>query len=227
MLLQRRDLHKATRTTIEFTRQLFFPLVVLFVCSFVVNQYFEGLARDLNSSEQGPWIAQIGEFLASLIEQFALFMIGGYFLLRRTEALTWNVFFKRTLSPLTAESLRALTRILLWTLVFIVPGIVMFFRLTFVPYIVFVDPTYKSRPDAVARSLELTKPCWIRLTLLIVLINLFDGLFELAPNLLKIDDLFSRAFFDLAGFLFSLFEFILLYIIFENLRLASDAKGEA
>lgn len=218
MLLRRQDFHRAGVLTVEFAQSLFLPLLVLFLASFVVNQYLEGLASELNNTDQGPWIAQIGQFLASLIEGFALLMIGGFFLVRRAEGLTWSEFNKRTLAPLTAESLRALTRILLWTLVFIIPGVIMFFRLYFVPYVVFVDPTYKTSPNAVARSLELTKSCWMRVTLVIVALNLVDGAFELAPNLLRTDGLLYRAFFDLSGFIFSLFEFMLLYIIFENLR---------
>lgn len=225
MILQRKDLNRAGLLTIHWIRQLPFTLLILFVFSFTTNQYFEWLARALNDSEQGPWPAQVGEFLISLIEGAALWMIGGYFLVNLFRKTTWKEFFKKTTLPLTAESLRSFTRIILWSLAFILPGVVVFCRLWFVPYIVFVDPTYTTQPDAVARSYALTKTNWLQITAIVMGLEILDGAFELIPNLLKIDDLVLRACIDLCGFLFSLFSFVLLYILFENLVKRYQEKG--
>lgn len=218
MFLSSRDFHRAGLLTVQWIRELPITLSVLFLLNFASSQYFESLGQELNSTELGPWPAQIGEFLSGLILGFALLMIGGYFLVGLRHKMTWSEFFKRYTAPLTAESLRAITQILLWSLVFILPGMVMYCRLNFVPFVIFCDPDYELRPDAVARSKELTKNCWIRVTLFVLVLSIFDAVFELAPNLMRIENLFGRGLFSLCSFVFSLFAFVLLYMIFENLR---------
>ncbi len=106
----------------------------------------------------------------------------------------------------------------------LIPGFVMYCRLTLVPFVVFVDPTYRERPDAVARSLELTRHCWLRLTLLIILLSIGDAIFELGPSLLKIDDLFSRFIFELQRVSIPRFALLLMCLVFENLRAVPGDK---
>ena len=132
-------------------------------------------------------------------------------------------FLRKFIAPLTAESLRALTSILLWSLALIVPGVIMYCRLSFVPFVVILDPTYHTKPDALARCRELTRDCWMRLTFFLVALGVIDLLFELAPGLLNIESWMIRIPFDFCGFLFSLFSFLILYVIFDNLRLELDA----
>ena len=224
MFLRRSDFSRAATLTVEFTRELPLTLGVLFLLSFAGIRYFEGVAVELATSEQGPWMAQMGQAVVSMTEGFAVLLIGGYFLMCRHEKITWREFFRRTIAPLTAESLRALTLILLWSLALLIPGFIMYCRLSLIPFIVFCDPTYSTRPDAIARSMELTKRCWPRLFLFMLALAVVSAVFELAPHMLMIDDLITRIMFDFSGFLFSLFGFMLLYIIFENLRDSHDAK---
>ena len=219
------DLNRAGFLTVQWVRELPITLLVLFIATFSTNQYFEWLARELMNTEQGPWPAQICEFLFSLIEGVSLLLVGGYFLINLQRKMTWGEFFKKYTAPLTAESLRALTQILLWSLAVLIPGVIVYCRLTFVPFIVFLDPSYEAKPDAVGRSYELTRPCWGRITFAIFLLGALEGMFELTPNLLKVDNLVMRACIDLCGFLFSLFSFVVVYIIFENL-LKEQNKGK-
>lgn len=225
MLLKRQDFQRAGLLTVQWIRQLPVILGILFLLNFISDQYFEYLGQVLNSTDLGPWPAQLMQFLSSLILGFALLMIGGYFLVTLRMKIGWRDFFRRYTAPLTAESLRAITQVLLWSLVLIVPGIIMYCRLNFVPFVIFSDPDYEAHPDAVARSKQLTKKCWIRVTFLILILSVFDAVFELAPNLLKIENLFGRGIFSLCNFVFSLFAFVLLYIIFENLRVRFGSES--
>ena len=224
-MIKAQDFNRAGLLTVQWIRELPILLGVLFLLNFASGQYFEYLGQELNSSELGPWPAQIGEFLAGLILGFALLMIGGFFLVGLRRKMTWGEFFKRFTAPLTAESLRAITQILLWSLVFVIPGVIMYCRLNFVPFVIFCDPDYEQHPDAVGRCKQLTKKCWFRVTLLILVFSIFDAVFELAPNLLRVENLFARGFFSLCSFVFSLFAFVLLYMIFENLRKVQEAHS--
>lgn len=223
-MIRLQDFNRAGLLTVRWIRELPILLAALFLFNFTTNQYFEYLGQELNSSELGPWPAQLGEFFSSLILGFALLMIGGYFLVSLKQKISWGEFFRRYTAPLTAESLRALTQILLWSLLFILPGMVMYCRLNFLPFVIFCDPEYDARPDAVARCKELTKNCWLRLTFIVLLFSIFDAVFELAPNLMRIENLFARGIFSLCSFVFSLFAFVLLYMIFENLRRVHEER---
>lgn len=224
MLLHRRDFNRAGLLTAQWVRELPFTLFVLFAVSFATNLSLEKLSRVLYYTEQGPWPAQIAQMFCALLEGFFLLLIGGFFLVNLREKMSWRIFFKKYMAPLTAESLRAITRILLWCLVFLVPGMIMYCRLNFVPFVVFADPSYATRPDAVARTLELTRSCWFKITLIIFGLGCFDAIFEFAPHILNIEDFGFRLFFELCGFLFSLFSFVLLYMIFQNL-MQTQEKG--
>jgi hypothetical protein len=180
----------------------------LFVATFASEQYFEYLSQMLNATDQGPWPAQLGGLCFGLVEDCALLLLFSYFIVNLKEKMSWDEFFRRYLAPLTAESLRALTSILLWSLALIVPGLVMYCRLIyFAPFVVLADPTYKTRPDAVARAKELTRGCWGKLSLFMLGLTVVDALFVYGPSLLNIESLFI--------------------VIFENLVQESGAKGVA
>lgn len=223
-MLKFRDFHRAGALVLRFLRFMPFPLGLLFIFTFASEQYFEYLSQLLNTTEQGPWPAQLGEFCFSVIESFAQLLLVGYFLVNLFQQTTWLEFFRRHLAPLTAESLRALTSILYGLLLAIVPGIVRYCRFYLVPFIVYVDPTYQSRPDALARAKELTDDCWVRFTFLILGLGALETGFELGPSLLKIDDLIPRLIFDFCGFIFSLYCLLVVYVVFDNLRAKIDAE---
>jgi hypothetical protein len=225
MLKLRRDLPRTAALSAELVRT--FPIMIglVFFISFGLNRFFEEMARELAFSDQGPWMAQVCEFLVSLIEGFCVLLIGTYFLAFRKTTLSWKEFFKIHFNPLMAESLRSLASILLWSLFFLIPGFIAYVRLSLVGFIVVLDPTFKTNPDALKRSRELTRHCWIRLAGIIMLLTLAEAFFELTPNLLHVGDIFSSFVFECANFLCSLFGFCLLYVIFENLRHELDAQN--
>lgn len=73
------------------------------------------------------------------------------------------------LAPLALEGLRALGWILLWSLLFLLPGIYKYVRYSFVNAVVLLDPDYMSgKVDALEESHRLTEAIWIQLLLLIL-----------------------------------------------------------
>lgn len=74
---------------------------------------------------------------------------------RRTDI--WKSF-KSHFKYLTIEGLRTILPILLRTLLLIIPGLIEYLRLSFVSYVVMLDPEYQAgKADALERSRELVK----------------------------------------------------------------------
>lgn len=67
----------------------------------------------------------------------------------------------RYVGPLAIEGLRALGWILLWSLLFLIPGIYKYIRYAFVSAVVLVDPEYmEGKVDALVESERLTMGIW-------------------------------------------------------------------
>lgn len=82
----------------------------------------------------------------------------------------WHTL-KRTAVPLTAEGLKALARILLWSLLFLIPGMVKQIRYSMIPYIVMFHPRYEKGE---VNALELSEQIVKGLTLPLLLISLTE-----------------------------------------------------
>lgn len=81
------------------------------------------------------------------------------------------------------EQMRAWGKSMLWSLLFLLPGLIQFFRLVFVPFIVCFDPEYQmGRIDALEKSRALSKGK------LIPLAGLFTLFILLIPALLTVVD---------------------------------------
>ena len=79
------------------------------------------------------------------------------------------------------ESMRAFLPVILWGLVFIIPGVVVAIRLYFVPFVAQFDQEYKKGAvDALQRSRDLVHGRFWRVTLLLI----FIGVLSIVPALL-------------------------------------------
>jgi len=77
---------------------------------------------------------------------------------------------RRSFSFLIKEEMRSLGQSLLWGLLLILPGLLRFFQLIFVPYIVLLDPEYQAGTvDALQRSRVQVKRVWGRLLLVFMI----------------------------------------------------------
>lgn len=78
-------------------------------------------------------------------------------------------FLKTHLTFLIREQLRVLGQVLLWGLVFILPGVLRFFELSLVPWVVCFDASYnRGQTDALRESRRLFYRVWFRLLALLV-----------------------------------------------------------
>ena len=67
MLKFKRDFTRAGILTIHFLWLMPISLGLLFVATFAATQYYEFLSQALNSTDQGPWIAQLMDFCFEVV----------------------------------------------------------------------------------------------------------------------------------------------------------------
>ena len=93
-----------------------------------------------------------------------------------TERTTWKQishFFKHYMPQLIIETLRAWGKILLWSLLFILPGLVKYVAYVLVPFVVASSPRYdKGELDALETSKNLVKKHWWEILGLIFIFHL-------------------------------------------------------
>lgn len=222
-ILRSQNWTEALKITFYYLKSQPLTLAVIFLASFTANEFLSESARSTMHSMDGPWLSQVGKFLVALVEGYFLMVLGTFFLLNNKTPIGWSAFFKNYLNTLTAELLRFIARSLLYSLALIIPGVVMYARLGFFNFVVALDPEYQKRPDAVIVCLELTRQCWGRITLLNVFFGVVGGALELSPDLLNIDDLWLRSLFAATTFIANLYMFVIMYLVFENLK--ANRKG--
>jgi fumarate reductase subunit C len=92
---------------------------------------------------------------------------------------------QKYVKPLTIENLRALAKMLLWSLLLLLPGLYQLIKLSFVSFVVLFDPKYHSgQVDALAESGRLTRGLKRYLCLIFVasfLIEMFGEWFKKLP----------------------------------------------
>ncbi len=92
---------------------------------------------------------------------------------------------QKEFKPLTIENIRSLARMLLWSLLLLLPGLYQLIKLSFVSFVVLFDPRYRSGAvDALDESGQLTKGLKRYLCLIFVasfLIELFGEWIKKLP----------------------------------------------
>lgn len=181
-----------------FRRTLMFILVLLGTSIFF-NQYF-GLLLNFGRQQSTNLIdtlfPQIGLICWGLIEGLLLSLIIPVRMeetLQNNKSIASGLTFKELLKryglPLTAESLRVLASVILWSLLLIIPGIFKQIRYFFVPFVVLFDSEYQaSRRDALNRSNELVRGItlpFVALVIVYVLIFIFIGKFLQANSIFE------------------------------------------
>lgn len=82
-------------------------------------------------------------------------------------------FFKHYLPQLVIETLRAWGKILLWSLLFIIPGVIRYFTYVLVPFVVVQSPGYdRGEQDALETSTSVFKRKWVSIVGLILFFHL-------------------------------------------------------
>lgn len=155
------------------SRKLFIPVMksdlvllsLLFLGCEIMQHYFLILIQVTKETQSFNLFAIIGQITTSLFEFVALTMLVPLRVMGRehpnlllSDNETFISFTQRHVTSLTAESIRSLAAVIIWSLLFIIPGIFKYIRYSFVPYVVVADPEYqKGTRDALEYSNELVK----------------------------------------------------------------------
>ena len=123
------------------------------VMSMIMDYYTGAIQAESNGLMfVGLAIAILFELLMSLI----IMVFAALHLHDLLHGAPKNTSFRRLgeqVKPLTIESLRALTRMLLWSLLFLLPGLYQMLKLSFVNFVVLFDPRYEQgQIDALEES---------------------------------------------------------------------------
>jgi len=195
-------------------------IALLFLGCEAMQHYFALLIRLAQDTQSQNLPAILGQMVVSLTEFVALTMLIPLRVMEfdnKAPAGSFWAFTQKHLAALTLESLRSLAITLLWTLLFIIPGIFKYIRYLFVPYVVVADPVYQEgQRDALEYSDQLAKG--IGLPLFVLLVILF-GLEALHGSLIESFPLMENPIPALASgfvlFLVSLYANVLLFRIYQ------------
>lgn len=149
-------------------------LLILFIGVEFLHHYFllvTQLTKDIQSMNI---YGLLGQLFTSLLEFVTLTMLIPLRVMELDNAQSPGSFWAFTqkhIGPLTIESMRALAMTILWSLLFIVPGVIKYIRYFFVPYVVVADPLYqKGERDALEYSNQLVKGITFALFVFLVLL---------------------------------------------------------
>ena len=104
-------------------------------------------------------------------------------------------------------------------MLFVIPGLIFWVQLTFVPYVVMFDPEFKSGTvDALERSKLLVKGHFWRITGILILCLLLSMVPEFWLGAIKpLDNPLLFAFLFLVGMVLDLYGDVVVFCVYENL----------
>lgn len=139
------------------------PFMLIFSTTFLylTSLYFGQLQRSAGDIQTLVITSQMGIFFTTLIVNVLLFFLIPYAVLQRQGQLLQISFWRWSNSsiwPLAIEGLRVLARLLMWSILLILPAFYWYCRYIFVAYIVLLDQNYKQgQIDALEHSKLLTR----------------------------------------------------------------------
>ena len=197
-------------------------IICTFLCGYLINGIIESpfSANSAPASDSWRILSSMISALWDLTSNMILFILSTLIpvktsLMKGQKDARWDW---DTLVSLAAESLRGLGRVLLWSLVLLVPGIIQYVRLSFVPYLVAYSKEYNAGSvDALETSKVLTKPIlWPLLGITLIMGLIMIGL-ELIPQVyLEFHPAPIRLAFELAAFMVGVYGYSLGRILFHK-----------
>ncbi len=165
------------------------PLLFIFAFGCLISLQLEDLVRELGPTEDtARWVLQLSLGLTDLFEGILIFLV-----------LSWGIPKVRDLSPLKfeknpfaepyldsffAEYLRMLATVLLFALMLLIPGLIAYCFLMFVPYIAIFSKPYRSdQVSALRYSYELTKKFFWRVFAVFIVTTALQLGLEFLPKL--------------------------------------------
>lgn len=190
------------------TLKLWPALVFVHILAYLSSELFSWQREEVLSSGREELLPIIsvftGAILTDIVFTTAWILVVIRAILTLRSAQKYERSFLGDLNSALIESTRALARMIRWFPIFIIPGIVKFIRLTFVPFVVIDEPRYQQGAiDALNRSERLVKQrFW-----LVVLALFLSSLVPAFPSLLFQGENISLASRPVASITLSVFEF--------------------
>ncbi len=175
-------LSRATQLMLNLMRQSPLTLLILAIMNLSIHwislnimQYVsahpKAWALRLSATGFGLSLTLLGTLLIFYTITYRLFDQSG---------LTFKSFISQPLSLFVTESLRALTRVLLWAMLLILPGLIVYTRLIYVPLACHIDPKrINDSFDALHQSTRVFQSYSRGLFLFVFLLGLGSFAFEL------------------------------------------------
>jgi hypothetical protein len=215
------------KESFRFSKRLFeaqpLALIGVLVASCTANLYLENMQQAMDSwAQDRVLILQVIGAMWSLCEAAFIFLILSYAIPKvkplREPLYVNDPFTEPVWNSFGAECLRMVASILLWTLCFIIPGIVRYCQLTFVPYIALYSRDYRNgNVDALKLSTQLARKCFWWIVIAIVGTFALQAFFEYLPKLVpELQSLVFRALCSVCGSLVGVWAYALNYMFFEK-----------
>lgn len=181
---------------------------------------FEWALTNVADPMQGPWKVQVAGGLFDLsFSAIMLFAYGFSLYLLEHKPIPLTQFLSERLSPMAAEGLLAIAKILMFSLLLIIPGIVYYIFCTFLPYVVFYDGRLLNGDiRALNESKRLVKKHFFKIFGLVVLTGFLSVVIELLPKILGTTVWWLEIWFSLLSFYFGGFLFMFFYGLYEKYK---------
>jgi hypothetical protein len=145
-----------------------------------INMNLENTLRAMDGTQRATYFWGALSFFLNLLFPLLLLTLALYFFNKILASSLEEAggFFKKNLPQLCIESLRAWGKILLWSLLLILPGIWKYIQYILVPVIVTSSKSYdEGRVDALELSSQVVKKHWFLILGFLFFFNLFIPLF--------------------------------------------------
>lgn len=164
---------------LQVSKKVFLPLYLLVAVSGNVDRYLnlsiENAARDPNGALQQVYLFGSLSILSSVVFPVLLMTVALFaFNNPKNEAIDLGGFLKKYLNQICIETLRAWGKTLLWTLLFILPGIWKYIEYSLVPLVVTSSKVYdEGNEDALRKSAQVVRHRWLPILGILFVFHLF------------------------------------------------------
>jgi hypothetical protein len=148
------------------------PLFILTVISTSLDQWITMQMENhlMNPNGTSPWVWVYGAL--SLAVSLIFPLLGTLLVLSTLRGASPLGFVTQNLNQSLIETLRAWGRVMLWSLLLILPGIYKFLQYLFIPFIVCLDPQYqRGEKDALQTARHLSHGRMLKLFLVVFLFS--------------------------------------------------------
>ena len=222
MISAMNTLKQSTRLGVDLVREQALPLLILFGACTALSLTLEDVLHNLSHDQEDQrWMLQLGLGLVDLFQGVVQILMLSWGI-PKVRQLTEAHFMKQPfregyLNSFAAEYLRTLGSVLLHGLLLIIPGLVRYARLIFVPFItIFAKPYRDGDVDAFDLSIRLSRGR-LRVILALVLSSMaVQAALEVIPQSEMFHALPVRLGFNALSFLISVWLFAFTYLLFER-----------